>query len=171
METPNETFEAPAAAPRRIHPKWFGLGLLVLLMGASVWTMLLSTSGTIAWTSDLDQARQRARDRNQRLFVYLHRPNCPDTAAYDRGLFAQKSTKERLAKMVSVRLERDPGDVIQLYDEHNQPKPLQFDGTPLMLVLTPDLGIVARLDGSHVTEQQFKTYINPTSRPAAEGSP
>lgn len=159
---PDAAPEKPPEQQQRRASPWFAAILLVLLAGWFVVTQVVSRTGPeIEWIRDFATAQRLARERDQRVLLVLHEPDCPITAAHERDLFTQRKVRLRLAEMVPCRIELSPEDPLRRRFRVTR-------GQPMMVVLDPDgQAIGAPLEG-RVDWLRFSTYVDPGDDDPAE---
>ena len=167
-DPPHDPAAAPASAksvhppdkpvpPRKkkLSPTLAGFVLVVLMGGVYIVAQLLTHSGPpVDWVRSFDDALRLAKEKNQRIFLYLHEPNCPVTIDRERSLFTQRYARERLARMVCCRIELKPGDPLAAR--------FHFDHAPLIYVLHRDGRMLTDQPVTgDIDQRQFETYIRP----------
>lgn len=148
--------DTASESTKPISPGVVGIGMLVLLMLVYAGSQYTEFFGgpQIRWRSSLSGAIAEARETDTRLFVYMHEPGCPHTPRYDRELFQQRSVRDRLSQMVTVRLQVAP------YDDAR--RDYRFQETPTLTLVEPDGKVIATRSGGALDDLAIRTYFHVT---------
>ncbi len=143
----------PPAARRRKGPPAWGVALVLALLAVLLFVnQQISTGGRpVAWIEgDLEAALRQAKERKQRVFLYIYAPDDPVHQRNERQVFTQRWAREPLESAICCRIANRPGDVNGLR--------YGFEGKPLFLLLDSDGNPVSRISGA-LDELQFRTHI------------
>lgn len=103
------------------------------------------------WTSDLDAALAQAKTSRKPLFVKFGADWCGPCVRMDREVLGHKDVSAALADMIAVAVDVDKNP--------QQASEYGVRGIPLLLVLNPDGGVLARMEGAIYSPRQFVTFL------------